>query len=68
MRKSRLFPLLLTLFVSSVAWRTGYIYGQQILIDKLINNDFEELIYYDTDPNGTARFYYFYYDHKAYIG
>ena len=68
MRKSRLFPMLLMLFISSVAWRTGYINGQEILIDKLINNDFEELIYYDTDPNSTVKFYYFYYDHKAYIG
>lgn len=68
MRKSKLLSMLFLLFISSVAWRTGYISGQEILVDKLLNNDVEELLYYDSDPNRTVMFYYFYYDHKAYIG
>lgn len=63
-----LIMLIVSLFISSVAWRVEYLDGQMILINKILKNDFVERCLYEQDPNESAGFYYYYYDIIGYIG
>lgn len=59
--------LIVALMFSSIAWRIEYLDGQRLLLHKLLWNDFEERVFFDTDVNESVRFHYFYYDIEDYI-